>query len=134
MPLGQSQKEATVNESLAIVDMLLCGVVESVRNDPPATPQAGSLFIVGDQPTGAFAGHALQLAGWTDGGWRFTVPVTGMRVYDRQTAVIRSFNGEWRGAAAIASATGGAVVDEQVRLTVAAILDALRSNGIIATS
>lgn len=52
-------------------------------NTPPTTPAASDLYLVGTAPTGAWAGYAGYLAVATDaGGWRFTAPTQGMRVYD----------------------------------------------------
>lgn len=53
-------------------------------NTPPTTPAASDLYLVGTAPTGAWAGYAGYLAVATDaGGWRFTAPEQGMRVYDK---------------------------------------------------
>ena len=37
--------------------------------------------MVGTAPTGAWAGHADALAGWTGGGWRFVPAREGMTVW-----------------------------------------------------
>ena len=93
-----------------------------------------------------------MLAGYTDGGWRFVVPVEGMVVLDRtsgQSVVRRS--GAWEAGfarareyqvagtrvvrerqAAIADPTGGTNVDIQSRAAISAILAMLQTHGLIA--
>jgi len=41
-------------------------------NDPPALPSAYDLYIVGTAPTGAWVGHANELAEWSGTAWQFT--------------------------------------------------------------
>lgn len=117
-----------------MIDMLLCGVVLGTLNEAPAEPEAGSLWIVGAQPSGVFAGQAGNLAGWTEGGWRFATPVAGMRFHDLSNGAMTVFNGDWASCGPILPPSGGAIVDTEVRQTVASILAALRSTGIISQS
>ncbi|MCP3735050.1 DUF2793 domain-containing protein [Sphingomonas sp. RP10(2022)] len=156
MPLlapGQAGKELTHNEALALLDMLVQPAVEAVGTDvPPTAPVAGRCWIVGSAPTGAWAGHAGALAGWTDGGWRFVAPVEGLAAWCISSAKPVAYrNGVWQEgdvvaarvvvagrqvvgpqAGAIATPAGGDVVDAQVRTAVAEILAALRQHGLIA--
>jgi hypothetical protein len=75
---AQAQKEVTVNEALTRIDaMLNCGVVDKDLTAPPASPQAGEVYIVAPSPTGAWAGKAGQIA-YYDQGWRFIVPSEGI--------------------------------------------------------
>ncbi|MEJ8631224.1 DUF2793 domain-containing protein [Sphingomonas sp. I4] len=93
---GQAHKETTHNEALSLLDLVVQPCVEAVGLDtPPGDAQPGQAWIVGARPTGAWAGHAQALAGWTDGGWRFLVPRAGLSVWNR-AAQCRS---EWDGAA-----------------------------------
>lgn len=63
---------AGLNESINVVDALLQVRVVSVgANTPPGSPTAGSRYIVGTSPTGAWAGQANKLARWLDGMWSF---------------------------------------------------------------
>ena len=141
MPLlaaGQAQKEITHNEALTVLDLAVHAAVSGVGvTTPPATPALGAAWIVGDVPTGAWAGQALALAGWTAGGWRFVAPTEGMTVWhlaDRRT--LRHVAGAWVGgvgvpAAAIPEPLGGSVIDAETRSAVAAILRMLRQHGLI---
>jgi microcystin-dependent protein len=45
--------------------------VEALTNTPPATPAADDLYIVGTVPTGAWVGHANELANWDGKAWQF---------------------------------------------------------------
>lgn len=128
---GQSQKEVTVNEALSKIDMLLTGAVDGTLANPPESPLIGSSWIVGSGPTGIFAGRTDQIAGWTDGGWRFIQPTVGLRVYDRELAVIRLFSGGWNEVVAPSAPAGGAIIDVEARACLAALLGTLIETGII---
>lgn len=51
--------------------------VEAIKNDPPTSPATLSTYIVGTAPTGAWAGHANQLAAWSGTAWTFEAPRSG---------------------------------------------------------
>lgn len=151
---GQAAKEITHNEALALLDLLVQPAVQAAGlNRPPDDPVAGQCWIVGPAPTDAWRGHAGALAGWTAGGWRFAAPREGCVAWCiSSTTPIAYRNGLWRegdvvGArlviagdrvvgprrAAIADPAGGGTVDGEARAAVAAVLDALRQHGLIAT-
>lgn len=150
---GQAQKEMTVNEALARLDLLAQASVTAVGVDtPPLAPAEGEAWVVGPVPTGAWAGRADAVAGWTAGGWRFVTPREGMTLWSATDGCAASYTGgQWRvgslagrrvevggvqvvggRAAAITSPSGGAVVDAEARTALAAILTALRTHGLIA--
>ncbi|WP_062346129.1 DUF2793 domain-containing protein [Novosphingobium sp. CCH12-A3] len=131
---GQAQKETTVNEALALLDLCVAGSVQGVLNDPPTAPVIGQAWIVGANPTGPFANHANAIAGWTEGGWRFVQPVIGMRCYDLQNSSYRLFDGSWTLATAPASPQGGAVVDAEARAAIAALIEMLTVTGTISAN
>lgn len=151
---GQAQKEMTVNEALARLDLLTqAGVVAVGTNVPPATPGEGQAWIVGAAPTGIWAGHDRAVAGWTAGGWRFLDPREGMAAWSAADGCAATFvGGQWQvgrvvgtslvlggakvvgsRAAAIAAPVGGGVVDAEARGALNAILAALRGHGLIAS-
>lgn len=134
MLAGQTQKETTVNEALALIDMIAGGGVLGLRNDPPSAPTSGQVWIVGTTPTGVFAGQSNCIAGWTDGGWRFAKPVQGMRVHDLQSGAMRLFDGSWNVVSAPAAPTGGAVVDSEARASLVLVIQALKAIGIFSDS
>ena len=150
---GQAQKEMTHNEALARLDLLTQAAVAAVGlNAPPADPAAGRCWITGNAPTGAWAGQAGVLAGWTAGGWRFVPPQEGMSVWSEADDCVAYFTqGSWQvgrvaattltiggmqvvgaRAPAIPAPAGGITVDQEARAAVAAMLATLRTHGLIA--
>lgn len=55
-------------------------VVQDTLNAPPGSPVAGQYWIVGSSPSGAFSGHAGDLARYTGSGWTFLDPEDGWSV------------------------------------------------------
>jgi hypothetical protein len=154
LAVGQAQKEVFHNESLATLDCLIAAAVEQPPlNDPPAAPTIGNEYIVGDAPTGEWAGHAKSLATCTSAGWRIAGPVEGLTAYVRSTSSWAAFRagawevGQLRGAsviiggeqvlgsrgASIASPSGGTVIDAEARAAIDAVLSAMREHGLIET-
>lgn len=151
---AQLQKEATVNEGFAALDIAVSAAVDGfLLNTPPGSPAVGSCYIVGAAPTGDWAGQALALAGYTAGGWRFIAAFPGLVAFDKATGEVATFSGgAWEkghvraakvsvggnqvvGArlAAVADPTGGATTDAEARAAIAAILARLRTHGLIAS-
>lgn len=151
---GQAQKEMWHNEAIAVLDVLTQTAAETIgANTPPAAPEPGQSWIVGAVPTGAWSGKAKHLAAWTGGGWRFVAPLDGMAVYIVADALTARFaGGVWvlgeevcahvviggdrvvgPRQAAVASPTGGAVIDVESRAALTAVLAVLRTHGLIAT-
>lgn len=151
---AQAQKEMTHNEALTLLDAVVQPVVVAVgTTTPPPSPTPGQGWIVGPAPTGNWAGNGGALAVWTAGGWRFVAAFEGMSVWSMADAMFfRRQGGAWLGgmlsgrtlsidglqvvgprAAAIAAPSGGTTIDIQARSTVATILAALRTHGLIAT-
>jgi hypothetical protein len=149
---GQAQKEITHNEALALIDLALQASVETVgATVPPADPTEGAAWILGAAPTGDWAGRAGAIAGWTGGGWRFVAPREGMAAWSRaDAATARYHEGVWEIGTVradrvlidgfpvlgprrpgIADPTGGAVIDDVARATLAELLTTLRAHGLI---
>lgn len=150
---GQAQKEMFHNEALALLDGALHAAAESRGIDvPPADPVPGQCWIVGDSPSGDWAGRSAALALWSSGGWRFIVPVEGMRVWLKDLGLASRWDGsawvdgELVGGVvrlagdqvvgprepAIGDPSGGGTVDSEARSTITLILNALRAHGLIA--
>ena len=151
---GQAQKELFHNEALTRIDLTLQGAAETLDDtDPPADPDIGNVWIVGEQATGAWAGFDRQIAGWTSGGWRFITPRVGMQMWIADQSCFATFDGtEWqlgdlRGRrlviegvqvvgnqqGAIAVPVGGVTIDAEARATISAILSALKQHGLLAS-
>ena len=94
---GQALKHITHNDALNRLDALVQPVVESaVLTEPPATPLSGEAWIIADAASGAWAGHANEIAAWQDGAWRYYDPATGWQVFDRARSALLIFSGlEW---------------------------------------
>ena len=131
---GQAQKEFTVNEALLRADLALHCAVEGEVAAPPPSPLAGQAWLVAASPSGAFAGHALGIAGYTAGGWRFIAPRTGFRVYDKASACFRHYTGAWQRLIVPATPAGGSTIDQEARTAIGNILEKLVSAGVLATS
>lgn len=150
---GQAQKELYHNEALALLDIVVQPAVIAVGlNIVPTSPAIGNCWVVGQSPTGGWAGAASKLAGWTAGGWRFVAPIDGMVVWSRADSLeARFIGGSWvvgdtksarlvidgtqvvgRQRSAIPGPVGGATVDVEARTALNAILAALVGHGLIA--
>lgn len=73
---------------------------------PPASPADGATYIVGADPTDAWAGRAGQVAVWVPGtpagSWAFAVPRTGWVVFvEDETKLAAFYGGAWSAGIAI---------------------------------
>lgn len=91
---GQSQKEVTMNEAITILDAVIGGgVLDKDLSTPPGSPVAGSRYIIGPSPTGAWAGKANQIAYYFSGGWRYIVPGNTWFLWVADEGIMYAFNG-----------------------------------------
>lgn len=152
LQIGQSAKEATHNEALALLDLVAAAAVEDVGvNVPPADPAVGQCWIVGDAPAAEWIGNAQAIAGWTVGGWRFVAPVPGLSAWCIARARRVTFHDRWEDGVvratrllvdgvpvvgprqpAITTPQGGAVIDVEARAAIADMLAAMRAHGLVA--
>lgn len=98
---NQSQKHVTVNEALRRLDAMVQITVQNVAlAAPPGSPTEGQRWILPASPTGAWAGHAGQIAAWQDGTWAFYAPLDGWTAVDVSTDTLLLYNagtGIWAG-------------------------------------
>lgn len=127
---GQAQKEVTVNEALTCIDFLLHGAIEGERKDPPSNPLTGTMWLVAQAGQGDWLNHDGELAGWSEGGWRFVKPRAGMRLYDKENGAFRLFTQSWELFSSPASPVGGAVIDSEARQAIAQLFSVLAKQGI----
>ena len=148
---GQAQKELFHNEALLRVDLALHPLVEAgPAAAPPALPEDGQCWVVAPGATGAWEGRADQVAMWSDGGWRFLEPVLGMTVWNKAHSLPLRWTTEGWSAGelecsavhvggqqvvgprlpAVASPSGGTVIDLEARAAIEAITAALMSHGL----
>jgi len=149
---GQAQKEVFHNEALAAIDAALHACVEEApRADPPAAPDPGQSWLVGEAATGAWEGKEGALASWTDGGWRFVSPVPGMLVWNIDPGYWLHWTGSgWSDGSLPAAAlviagqqvvgprlpdvpspSGGTIIDVKARAAIDAVIETLKSHGLI---
>jgi hypothetical protein len=148
---GQAQKELFHNEALAVLDSVIDAMVEGTQASPPTSPAEGQCWIVAAAATGDWIGRDSCLAAWTSGGWRFVVPPAGMSVWNSAEGLSLRFDGTgWSGGElvgsslkvggvqvvgerrpAIASPSGGTIIDAEARAALSAVIAALMSHGLI---
>jgi Protein of unknown function (DUF2793) len=152
---AQAQKEVTHNEALALADIAVQAVVQSVAPAiVPASPTPGQCWIVGSAPNGAWAARAGHIAAWTASGWRFVAPFEGMQAWSiadgqtvrrtatawvigAQTASTLSIGGQQVVAARqprVVEPSGGATIDSQARAAIASIIVGLESHGLFSAT
>lgn len=95
---AQAQKHVTHNEALAGLDALVhLAVKERDRQAAPGMPTEGDRYLLGADPSGAFAGHSGEIALYDQGVWRFFKPRRGWRVFVEAEDSILVFDGaQWR--------------------------------------
>ena len=147
---GQAQKEVTHNEALAAIDSKLqISLLSRQLLDPPVAPDTGDAYIIPTVATGAWAGKEGQVALWDGFGWRFTMPSKGTVAWVADEAGCIVWDDEWSsgwpvgslriGAREVLGAmpvsvpapSGGLNIDVEARTAIAAIVSALRAQGLI---
>lgn len=130
---GQSQKEVYVNEAHAIADALLHCAIEGTAMTPPTNPVDGTNWLIGNNPTGDWAGNSGALACRQAGGWIYVPPKDGLQVLDRSSGQIHRYFGGWSSAAQVTAPSAGTVVDVEARSAIAQLITALQATGILAS-
>lgn len=146
---GQAQKDVTHNDAIGIIDTLLHLAVEATVASRPIAPIAGQCWIIASGATGVWAGHDGRIAAFTAAGWTEVLPRDGCLAWDKQAGVFALYQGggwnadRWPvralaiggqtvlGAAVTgaAPASGGSVVDVEVRAALNVILTGLKTLG-----
>ncbi|MFN3688116.1 DUF2793 domain-containing protein [Salinarimonas sp.] len=90
---AQAQKHVTHNEALALLDALVHLAVAGVADVPPQDPTPGLRLLVGDAPSGPFAGHAGAIAFFDEGAWRILAPRAGWSVLVEAPGVLLVHDG-----------------------------------------
>jgi hypothetical protein len=98
---GQSLPETTANEMFRYLEPgARIYTVTDTRNDPPAATE-GLRHLVGTVPTGAWVGHANDVAIGMNGGWIYPNMGHGLLCYDRARnggvgqMLVRNAGGTW---------------------------------------
>lgn len=93
---AQAQPEVPFNKDMRALDQLMQLSVLDITNTPPGSPADGDAYIAGTSPTGAWSGHAKQVAYFVAGTfneWRFKVPNAGWLAYVVSGPKYYSFTG-----------------------------------------
>lgn len=147
---GQAQKEVTHNEALLAIDVRLhCAVETRTSLAPPVASAPGAVYLVPAGAGGAWSDKTDMIASWDGFGWRFAMPGAGWTVWISDESRFAVYEGGWSTAwpvaglrvagrdvlaappEAVPAPTGGGVADAQCRAAVAALLSALRNQGIV---
>lgn len=91
---SQAQKHVTHNEALSLLDLVVqLSAVSFADTAPPATPEAGDVYVPAPGATDAWAGHALEIAVWRDDAWQFATPQAGWRAWDQAQSRLMVWDG-----------------------------------------
>lgn len=74
-----------------------------------------------------WAGRSNDIAGWSEGGWRYITPNNSMRITvksDNKMVIYR--DSLWQSASAIVSPDAGATIDVEARIAIDSILELLQ--------
>lgn len=90
---GENGWGSGYNEAIKTLSVLCNGGVETIQNDPVASPVVGKAYVVGTVPTGLWAGKANHITYWdTDStSWIFIPPRVGLNVLVKA----QGNSGEW---------------------------------------
>lgn len=96
VPENTIDPAAGLNLALNKLDAILnIGVMTAFENDPPGSPSEGDRHIVGGTPTGAWAGHADEIARYLDGAWHFYEPTDGTVALRIDESLLLAYDGGW---------------------------------------
>lgn len=110
---AQAQKHVTHNEALRKLDCLVhLSVLDRSLTVPPGGAIAdGARYIPAAGASGAWAGHAGEIAAWQDGAWQFYTPRSGWLAWVAGEDVLLAFDGTaWQSASADVSVNPVALV------------------------
>lgn len=90
---GENGWGSGYNEAIKTLSVLCNGGVETIQNDPVASPVAGKAYVVGTVPTGLWVGKANHIAYWDadSTSWTFIQPRVGLNVLVKA----QGNSGEW---------------------------------------
>ena len=131
---AQAQKEFTVNEALARLDMVAQASVIATAAAPPAEPAAGDSYIVSAGATDAFEGREDTIAAWQGDQWLFQAPMQGMRAYRQDIGATVLYRDRWEEPLSAPPLEGGEVVDAEARTMIAALREVLLTAGVISAA
>lgn len=93
---SDSQKEVLHNIALRQLEAQLIHAIDKDLTAPPGgspSPANGDVYIVAASPTGAWAGHAGDIAHFVGGAWAFYEPVEGVRLWVSDEDLVYAYDG-----------------------------------------
>lgn len=91
---GENGWTAKLNAAFDALDVLAQATVINMSTaTPPGSPGNGDAYVVAASPTGAWAGHAGQIAAYIRGAWAFISARNGWRVNNQADGLSYAFNG-----------------------------------------
>ncbi len=78
---------------IAFTDSSIDYAVINILNTPPVSPSSGDKYLVGTSPTGAWIGHANEIATWNGAAWVFTTATQGQLLSNQNNDGIYKFTG-----------------------------------------
>lgn len=104
--VSSTGKVSKVSKSVFLGDLPIYSISDSntvinydvlnSQNTPPVSPSTGDVYLVGTVPTGAWIGHAKDIAEWNGSAWVFTDGVQGDFLYNATNALTYIFrSGNW---------------------------------------
>ena len=87
------------------------------QNAPPGSPAIGDTYLVGNSPSGAWAGHAKDIAEWNGSAWVFTDGLQGDFLYNATNALTYIFrSGNWVQTTGIPALNNGNTTSSGLRI------------------
>jgi hypothetical protein len=87
------------------------------QNAPPGSPTTGDSYLVGTSPSGAWVGHAKDIAEWNGSDWVFTDGVQGDFLYNATNALTYIFrSGNWVQTTGIPALNNGNTISSGLRI------------------
>ena len=91
---SQAQKHVTHNEALLLLDAAIqLSVKIRGATAPPMAPAAGDRYLLGSSPTGSWTGQGGKLAVFQSGGWIYSQPREGWRLWAEDEDKLFVFDG-----------------------------------------
>ena len=87
------------------------------QNAPPGRPATGDTYLVGTSPSGAWVGHAKDIAEWNGSAWVFTDGVQGDFLYNATNALTYIFRlGNWVQTTGIPALNNGNTISSGLKI------------------
>ncbi|MEM7667059.1 MAG: DUF2793 domain-containing protein [Pseudomonadota bacterium] len=128
---GQAQKEFFVNQSLSLIDAIIGRSVIASINVPPPSPTEGENYRITAPAEGDWASHEDDIAISIGGAWNFVRARDGMALFDRAAGQFILFRSGWHIASHPTEPQGGTTIDQESRIAIVELTEALRTIGIL---